>query len=179
MDTALRARDVVIGKFLRPERGSRIHAGARLVDDDVAYFPPRLFLDFLNQFRDKNFAFLAGGAVAAGDYFHGVLPDQTFQNALRFVFFILRGRGINHRLVEHLTRAVHNADFTARTECGIPAHGHFVFHGRLHEKRLEIDFEHFNRLLAGVVKEPGADFTLDGRRDQPVVPVLRGGFDKL
>ena len=50
---------------------------------------------------------------------------------------------------------------------------------RLHQKRLEVEGKHFDRALAGLVRQRRAHLALKRGVDQAVVSVLGGGLNEL
>ena len=94
-------------------------------------------------------------------------------------FDLLRGRRrrwINNCRPDHLSRWIDYRKFAARPERRIPAKYHFSGNRRLHKELVQILAEHFDGPVLCLFRKLIPYFTLDRRRDQPVITVLHRLF---
>ena len=115
---------------------------------------------------------MGGSAVADGEHFGVIGFDPLLHQVLGLLNFAVRGRRVNHPGVQHFSSAVDNGSFAAGSVTGIQSDGDFSFDWRLHEQLAQVGGKHLNRRIAGLFGQLIADFTFDGRKNQPVIGII-------
>ena len=165
---------VVVGELLRGQLGGGVDRGPRLVDDHVADAAAQP----LDELHRHLLGLPAGGAVADGDVGHAVAADELCQRVDGLLLLPLAERGVDHRRVQHLAGGVHHRHLAAVAVAGVKPHGDKALHRRLHQQGLEVEAEHFDGPLVGLLSEQAAHLPFHRGEDQPVVGVLGGGADE-
>ena len=133
----------------------------------------------MNELDGHLLGLAARRAVADGDVLHAVLFDELRELRDGFILLPFAVGGVDHRGVEHLAGRVNDRDLAAVGIAGVEAHRHMALDRRLHQKRLEVESEHFDRALTGLVRQRRAHLALKRGVDQAVVSVLGGGLNEL
>ena len=110
---------------------------------------------------------------------HAVPADEPGEHVDGLLLFPLIEGGVNHRRVQHLSGGVHHRHLAAVAVARIQAHGDKPLHRGLHQQGLEVEAEHLDSPLVGLLGEGIADLPLQGGLQQPVPGVVRRGADKL
>ena len=166
--------NVIVGKLLGGKLRRGVDGRARLVDDGIALAAVQLV-----EHLDGHLLRLAGGgAVADGNVLHTVFFDKRGEDAYRLRLLSCREGGVDNGGVEHLAGRVHDGDLAAVAVARVKPHRDLAPDRRLHQKRLEIQGEVFDRALAGGVGEGCSRLAFHGRADEPVKRVVRRGADK-
>ena len=75
-------------------------------------------------------------------------------------------------MVKYVSRLVDNCDFAARAVSGVQTYDYLALKRRLHQKRLEVNFEHLYRLFVSLVGKLVSHFALYRREYKTRVAVL-------
>ena len=104
---------------------------------------------------------------------HAVLVDEPLEGIDRLLLFALGKRRVDDRRIEHLARRVDDGHLAAVRVAGVEPHRDKAFHGRLHEKRPEVERKVVNGRLVCRVGQHRPELALHAGRKKPVVAVLR------
>ena len=102
-----------------------------------------------------------------------VLVDEPLEGIDRLLLFALGKRRVDDRGIEHLPRRVDDSHLAAVRVAGVQPHRDKALHGRLHEKRPEVERKVVNRRLVCRVGQHRPELALHAGRKKPVVAVLR------
>ena len=114
---------VEVREFFRRQLGGGINGSSRLADDHIR----DIRIDFLQKLCNENFRFLGGRSVPDGNDLNAELFDDRLHRAFCLFLFVLRGRRINDRLIEYLSRFVDDSRLAPRAICGVKAEHDFAF----------------------------------------------------
>ena len=101
-----------------------------------------------------------------------VLVDEPLEGIDRLLLFALGERRVDDRRIEHLARRVDDGHLAAVRVAGVEPHCDKAFHGRLHEKRPEVEGKVVNRRLVCRVGQHRPELALHAGRKKPVVAVF-------
>ena len=102
-----------------------------------------------------------------------VLVDEPLKGIDCLLLFALGKRRVDDRGIEHLARRVDDSHLAAVRVAGVQPHRDKALHGRLHEKRPEVQREIMNGRLVCRVGQHRPELALHAGRKKPVVAVLR------
>ena len=105
--------------------------------------------------------------------FHVVLVDEPLEGIDCLLLFALGKRRVDDRRIEHLARRVDDGHLAAVRVAGVQPHRDKALHGRLHEKRPEVQSEIMNGRLVCRVGQHRPELALHAGRKKPVVAVFR------
>ena len=103
---------------------------------------------------------------------HAVLVDEPLEGIDRLLLFALGKRRVDDRRIEHLARRVDDGHLAAVRVAGVEPHRDKALHGRLHEKRPEVEGKVVNRRLVCRVGQHRPELALHAGRKKPVVAVF-------
>ena len=171
--------DVVIRKFLRRQLAGRIDGGAGLVHHGVAELQGFARARKQPYHLDRHgLRFAAGRSIADGQVPDAAAPRHGAQRADGVLLSRFAERGIDDRGIQHLAGLVHHGDLAAVAVARVQPHDDGALHRRLHQQRLQVEREVVDGSFVRGLRQLGAQFSLQGRPDQPVVGVVAGGAQK-
>ena len=166
---------VELGELLRRQGGGGVHRGPRLTDDHIGQVAPHP----ADQLHRHLLGLPAGGAVADGDAGDTVATNEGGELGDALLFLPLAVGGIDHRGIQDLARGVHHRHLAAHAIARVQAHGHLALHRGLHEQGLQIQGEHVDGPLVGLLGEGVSDLPLQRGLDEPVIGVVRRSPHKI
>ena len=165
--------DIVLGEFLRRQRGGGVDGSAGLRDDHIGNAP-----DPAQQLTNRVFRFSGSSAVADGNVLHMMLSDQTGEGGDGFFALGFGEGGIDHGGVENLAGRVNDRHLAAVAVSGVKPHGDMTFDRRLHQQRTEVERKVVNGAFACLVGQGGTQLPFHAGGDQTVIGIIRGSADK-
>ena len=102
--------------------------------------------------------------------------NHSGEDSFALLDFRLRRSRINHARIQNVAVFIYNRNFATRSVRRVHGQNGLALKRRLHEKRFQVDLEHFYCLLVGLIRKVVSDLVRNRREDKTLKAVRRHVF---